>query len=73
VFSGLLKWGFWPAAVSSAFLFTVFHLDPGSFIPFVLIGIGLAWLYWSRGTIWDSIIFHFFFNSASFVFLAWGS
>ena len=71
VFSGLLKWGFWPAAVGSAFLFTVFHLDPGSFFPFVLIGIGLAWLYWSRGTIWDSIIFHFFFNSASFVFLAW--
>ena len=73
VFGGLLKWGFWPAAVGSAFLFTTFHLDPGSFIPFVLIGIGLAWLFWSRGTLWDSILFHFFFNAASFVFLAWGS
>ena len=50
-----------------------FQPRPGSFIPFVLIGLGLAWLFWSRGTLWDSILFHFFFNSASFLILAWGS
>ncbi len=73
IFSGFVKWGFWPAAVISSFLFTMFHLDPGSFIPFTLIGMLIAWLYWSRGTLWDSIIFHLMFNATSFAFLVWGS
>ncbi|KAA0240514.1 MAG: CPBP family intramembrane metalloprotease [Dehalococcoidia bacterium] len=73
VFSGLLRWGFWPAAVVSSFSFTLLHLDPGSLIPFSLIGILIAWLYWSRGTLWDSIIFHFLFNATSFTFLVWGT
>jgi uncharacterized protein len=69
VFSGLLKWGFWPAAAVSAILFTLFHLDPGSVIPFTIIGIVLAWLYYSRGSLWDSITFHFLFNFTSFMLL----
>lgn len=73
VFSGFSKWGFWPGAVVSAFLFTTFHLDPGSFIPFAIIGVVMAWLFWSRGTLWDAIMFHFLFNATSFAFLAWGS
>lgn len=69
VFSGLLKWGFWPAALLSALLFTLFHLDVGSVIPFTIIGVVLAWLYYSRGTLWDSITFHFLFNFTSFMLL----
>lgn len=73
VFSGLLKWGFWPAALVSGVLFTLFHLDPGSMIPFTIIGVMLAWLYYSRGSLWDSITFHFLFNFTSFMLLLAGS
>lgn len=72
VFSGLLRWGFWPAAALSAALFTVAHLDIGSLIPFFLIGIIMAWLFWSRGTLWHSILFHFLFNFISFAALLAG-
>lgn len=70
MFTGLLRWGFWPAAAVSAAAFTVAHLDPGSVIPFFFVGLGLAWLYWLRGSLWDSVIFHFLFNFTSFVLLA---
>jgi len=72
VFGGLLRWGFWPAAVCSAGLFTVAHLDLGSLIPFFLIGLVMAWLFWSRGTLWHSIVFHFLFNFISFAALLAG-
>ncbi len=69
MFSGLLRWGFWPAAAVSAGAFTVAHLDPGSIIPFFGIGLVMAWLYWRRGSLWDSIAFHCIFNFISFALL----
>ena len=69
MFTGLLRWGFWPSAAISSFAFTVAHLDPGSIIPFFWIGIIMAYLYRSRGTLWDSILFHFMFNFTSFLVL----
>jgi membrane protease YdiL (CAAX protease family) len=70
VFSGLVRWGFVPAAAISALLFTLAHFDPGSIIPFFVIGLMMAGLFYSRGSLWDSIIFHALFNSTSFLFLA---
>ena len=29
----------------------------------------MAWLYWRRGSLWDSISFHFMFNFISFALL----
>lgn len=72
IFGGLLRWGFWPAALVSGFLFSAIHLDPGSLIPFWLVGIGLAWLYWSRGSLWDAIICHGLFNFTSYLLLIAG-
>ena len=69
VFSGLLRWGFWPAASLSALMFSMVHFDPGSLIPFFGIGVLMAWLYWRRGSLWDAILFHFLFNSLSFSIL----
>lgn len=69
IFTGLLRWGFLPAAAVSAVLFDFAHLDPGSFIPFFFVGLIMAWLYWSKGTLWDSIAFHFLFNGLSYLFL----
>lgn len=69
IFTGLSSWGFWPAAVVSAALFATSHLDAGTFIPFVLIGIGLAALFRWRGSLWDAILFHSLFNCTSFILL----
>ncbi len=69
MFGGLLRWGFWPAATLSSLLFTLLHFDPGSAIPFFCIGLVMCWLFRSRGTLWDSMVFHFLFNSTSLVIL----
>ncbi|MFN0148969.1 MAG: lysostaphin resistance A-like protein [Dehalococcoidia bacterium] len=70
IFGGLLKWGPWPAAALTSLLFSGAHLNLGSLLPFFLVGMVMAWLYWRRGVLWDSIVFHFFFNATSFVALA---
>jgi membrane protease YdiL (CAAX protease family) len=69
MFSGLSKWGFWPAALTSGLMFAAVHFDPGSLIPFIGIAVLMCWLYSRRGCLWDSILFHFAFNALSFSFL----
>jgi hypothetical protein len=69
IFGGLLRFGFWPAAAASAFLFSATHLDLGSLLPFFGIGLVLAWLAWRRGSLWDAIMFHLYFNATSFLLL----
>ncbi len=73
LFRGLLRWGFWPAAALSGFIFSVAHLSTGALIPFWVVGIVLAWLAWRRARMWDAIVFHFLFNSTSYVLLASGA
>jgi uncharacterized protein len=70
LFGGMLKWGFWPAAVVSSAIFSAVHLDPGSVVPFLGVGIALCWVYWRGGRLWDAIAFHCLFNSISFAILA---
>lgn len=69
VFSGLLRWGFWPAAAISGVLFSAVHFDPGSIIPFFMIALMLSWVYYRRGSLWDAIVFHLLFNLLSFSIL----
>jgi membrane protease YdiL (CAAX protease family) len=72
LFRGLLRWGFLPAAAASGFVFAAAHLTLGALIPFFIIGFMMAWVYWRRGRLWDTIVFHFLFNATSFAFLAAG-
>lgn len=69
VFSGLLRWGFWPAAGISSVLFAAVHFDPGSMVPFILIGVLLCWVYYRRRSLWDAMVFHLVFNLVSFSLL----
>ncbi len=69
VFTGLLKWGFWPAAAVTSAFFCLAHLNIGSLIPFFVVGMVMAYLYWRRGCLWDSIAFHFLFNGTSYILL----
>ncbi|MCC6266715.1 MAG: CPBP family intramembrane metalloprotease [Dehalococcoidia bacterium] len=66
---GLLRWGAYPALVVPAVTFSAIHLDPGSFVPFVVVGLVIGWLYWRRGSLTDAIVFHLLFNWTSFVLL----
>lgn len=69
VFNGLVRFGFWPAALASGFLFAVPHFDAASLVPFTLIGVVLAWLAHSGSGLRQPIAFHAAFNAASFVAL----
>lgn len=73
IFSGLLRWGFWPAASISGLAFSMVHFDPGSLVPFMFLGIAMAWLYHRTGSLWDAIVFHFLFNFTSFSLLLAGT
>jgi len=70
---GLLRWGTWPALLIPALIFSAVHLDPGSFFPFAVVGLVIGWLYWRRGSLTDAVVFHFLFNSTSFVLLVLAS
>ena len=69
IFGGLQRWGFWPAALISGAVFSGVHFDVGSFIPFFLIGVLLAWLFWRSGSLWESIALHALYNGISFSIL----
>jgi membrane protease YdiL (CAAX protease family) len=59
------RWGALWAALASALLFAALHFDPGSFVPFTVIGLLLAWAYVVSGSLWAAILPHFAFNSIS--------
>lgn len=63
---GLLRVGVWPAIAMPAVIFSAMHFDPGSFVPFAVVGVVIGWLYWRRGSLTDAVVFHFLFNTASF-------
>lgn len=68
-FTGTLTWGFLPAAAFSSALFALSHRDPGALVPFFVVGLVIAWLYWRSGSLWDAIAFHVLFNGLSFILL----
>ncbi|MFN0097011.1 MAG: lysostaphin resistance A-like protein [Dehalococcoidia bacterium] len=67
--TGFMKYGTWPAIAITAMIFAVAHLSLGAMIPFFIAGAALGWLYWRRGNLWDSIVFHFLFNATSYFIL----
>lgn len=59
VLRGLLnRIGPGPAVVSTAVVFSVFHLDAGTIIPIFFTGLALGWLYIKTGSLWPCIVAH---------------
>lgn len=56
------RWGFLPAAVTSAAIFAVVHIDPIIFFPIFLLGFGFASLFYLTRSLWPSITGHFIIN-----------
>lgn len=72
LFGGLLpKLGFWGAAAVSGFLFALAHdatyASLGFLIPFGLVGVILAYVYYRGRTIFASMAMHATFNLISFI------
>jgi membrane protease YdiL (CAAX protease family) len=63
------RWGVATAAILSSVLFALFHQDPFTYIPIVIIGIALALLYENTGSIWPSVMLHSLNNLISIVVL----
>lgn len=75
VFAGLLRpLGLRAAMVLSGLLFGAFHvtgLDTlGLVVPFGVVGMLFAWVYYRTGSLWPTIATHLLFNLVSFVLLA---
>jgi membrane protease YdiL (CAAX protease family) len=75
IFAGLIgRLGvFWAMAVSG-FIFAAFHVQSGDtvglLLPFTLVGMLFAWLYYRTGSLWTNIGAHLLFNLVSFVLIA---
>ena len=68
IFHGLWsRFGFWPAAVGSGWLFAMVHVTGrdriGLIVPFTILGILFAALVRRTGSLWNSIAVHFLFNA----------
>lgn len=75
VFAGLLRrLGVFGAMAASGFLFGAFHITSaetvGLVLPFGVIGMLFAWLYYRTGSLWTNIATHLLFNLVSFIALA---
>ena len=72
LFRGLLyqsvraRIGVFGAAVISAFLFAVLHLDPGALLPLFALGLVLAVVFEKSGSLVPSMITHGLWNGANF-------
>ncbi|MBO5488438.1 MAG: CPBP family intramembrane metalloprotease [Eubacterium sp.] len=61
------SFGMWPAAIISAVLFGVYHMNLVQGIYAAVLGVVLALVYEKTQTIYGSIIFHVVFNTSSYV------
>lgn len=59
IFAGLVpRLGVNWAIITSALLFSIFHLTPGLLVPVFITGIILAWLYYRTGSLWANVAVH---------------
>jgi membrane protease YdiL (CAAX protease family) len=53
-----MRTGFWGAALISASLFALIHLDPLHSLRLAALGLVLAWVYERTGSLWPAIFLH---------------
>lgn len=64
LFGGLARqWGVVWGGVASGALFAVAHLDPGSIVPFAIIGVVFAFVYYRSRSLFASVGAHMMFNA----------
>jgi hypothetical protein len=63
------SWSPFPAALMSALIFSVGHMSWVGFIPYLLVGLGLAWAYERSGTLLAPAVAHGVFNGVNLAIL----
>jgi CAAX protease family protein len=72
LFQGFSRsWGPVAGAVASASLFALAHQQASVFVPFLALGLVLAWVFYRSGSLWTNIAVHATFNGISVI--AWGA
>jgi membrane protease YdiL (CAAX protease family) len=72
LFQGFSRsWGPLPGALASAGLFALAHQQLSVFVPFLALGLVLAWVFYRSGSLWANITVHASFNGISV--LAWAA
>jgi len=66
-FFGLLKsrWGVFPALVFSSVVFSCSHFSLAAFLPLLIVGIAIGYVYHRTGSLYFAIFFHALFNGLS--------
>jgi uncharacterized protein len=59
----------WAGIIIAAFLFSAFHLQFFGFFPRFVLGILLGAMYWYSGSLWVSILAHFFYDALIIVII----
>jgi uncharacterized protein len=57
----------WMAILLTAIIFSAIHLQFEGFLPRMLLGVLLGWMYWRTGNFWVPAIAHFFNNALQVV------
>ncbi|MBI1344006.1 MAG: CPBP family intramembrane metalloprotease [Terrimonas sp.] len=52
----------WAGIVTAAFIFSAIHMQFFGFLPRMMLGILLGAIYWYSGSLWASILAHFFYD-----------
>jgi len=69
VFGSLSRFGVMFGAALSGFIFSLPHLDPGSILPFSIVGAIIALVYVKQRSLVAAMQFHVLFNATSFLLL----
>jgi membrane protease YdiL (CAAX protease family) len=66
------RWGFWGGAVSSSLVFALMHLNLYWFGEMIVVGVGLAFVYYSTGSLISAMVAHSVINTSKILMLFWG-
>lgn len=64
----LTNWPTWFASIMTAIIFSLIHMQPGSFFPIFILALFLNYSYHRTGSLWTSIAFHSLNNAIAFGF-----
>jgi len=66
------RWGFWGGAIASALVFAVMHFNLYWFGEMIVVGVGLAFVYHSTGSLISGMIAHSVINTSKILMLFLG-
>ncbi|VBB08555.1 caax protease self-immunity [Lucifera butyrica] len=66
------RWGLWGGAFISAIIFALMHFNLYWLPEMVIVGMGLAMVYYWSGSLFSAIVAHAFINTSKILLLFWG-